>query len=92
MGRPAQVVSWVGQNTRRIAVSVIGFLLVAVGLALLVLPGPGLLVLAAGLAVLATEYAWARRMLDGAKQKLGKARRRGRPAERSAEEPTSGPT
>jgi len=33
------------------------------GLALLVLPGPGLLVLAAGLAVLAVEFHWARRLL-----------------------------
>ena len=47
--------------------SVGGALLVA-GLAMLVLPGPGLLVLAAGMAVLAVEFPWARRMLSEAVQ------------------------
>jgi uncharacterized protein (TIGR02611 family) len=46
----------------------IGFTLLAVGLALLVLPGPGWLTLAAGLALLATEFAWARSLLDRMKR------------------------
>jgi hypothetical protein len=37
---------------------------VALGLALLVLPGPGILALVAGVALLAPHYAWARRILD----------------------------
>jgi len=40
-----------------------GWLLVLIGLAALVLPGPGLLVLFAGLALLATQYEWAERHL-----------------------------
>jgi tellurite resistance protein TerC len=55
---------------RRLLVSVGGFVLLLAGAAMLVLPGPGLLVIAAGLAVLATEYLWARRMLDGVKARL----------------------
>ncbi len=41
-----------------------GVVLVAAGTLMLVLPGPGLLVLLIGLALLATEFAWARRALD----------------------------
>ena len=42
------------------------------GLAMLVLPGPGLLVVVAGLAILGTEFAWARRRLDQAKTAANK--------------------
>ena len=52
----------------------LGFSALALGAAMLVLPGPGLLVIAGGLAILATEYAWARRYLNKFKEegeKLG---------------------
>jgi uncharacterized protein (TIGR02611 family) len=48
---------------RRIAVTVAGTVILAVGLVLLVAPGPGLLVIALALAVFAVEYRWARRHL-----------------------------
>jgi divalent metal cation (Fe/Co/Zn/Cd) transporter len=48
---------------RRIAVTVAGTVILAVGAALLVAPGPGLLVILLGLIVLAVEYEWARRRL-----------------------------
>ena len=48
----------------RAAVVLAGFVVVLVGLALIPLPGPGLLVVAVGLAVLALEFAWAERMLE----------------------------
>ena len=44
---------------RRILILVIGATVVAFGLLLLVLPGPGILVIIVGLAILATEFAWA---------------------------------
>lgn len=53
----------------RILGLVVGWLLVLVGLAALVLPGPGLLALVAGLAVLAQQYEWARRWLKPVKEK-----------------------
>lgn len=62
------------QSSKRIAVLTVGLALVAVGLALLVLPGPGLLVIIAGLAVLATEFAWAEHLLDKAKEQATKAK------------------
>ena len=46
---------------RRIAVTVAGIVILAVGIVLLVAPGPGLLVVALALAVFAIEYRWARR-------------------------------
>jgi len=52
---------------KRSAVTVAGIALLAIGVALMVLPGPGLLLIVAGLAVLATEYAWAHRLLKRAK-------------------------
>ena len=56
------------RGARRIAVLVVGLVLLAAGIVLLVLPGPGLLVTMAGLALLATEYEWARRLLARLRQ------------------------
>ena len=54
---------------KRSVVAVVGGLLTLTGIALLVLPGPGFVLVAAGLAVLATQFAWARRPLDYATNK-----------------------
>jgi uncharacterized protein (TIGR02611 family) len=48
----------------RIGFAVFGFLVVLAGLAMLVLPGPGLIVIAIGLGILALEFAWAERLLE----------------------------
>ena len=48
----------------RIGFALFGFLVVLAGLAMLVLPGPGLLVIAVGLGILALEFAWAERLLE----------------------------
>jgi uncharacterized protein (TIGR02611 family) len=49
---------------RRTWRSIIGFTVLAIGIALIVLPGPAIVVIPIGLAILATEYAWARRVLN----------------------------
>jgi uncharacterized protein (TIGR02611 family) len=69
MATSKDVFTWIGRNGRRAGISVAGFALILAGLAMLVLPGPGVLVIIAGLAVLATEYAWAERALDTTKKK-----------------------
>jgi tellurite resistance protein TerC len=51
------------RTARRIAVAVIGASVVAVGVAMIVLPGPAFLVIPAGLAILSIEFAFARRWL-----------------------------
>ena len=48
----------------RVVVGIVGATVLALGLAMLVLPGPGLLVIPFGLAILATEFVWARRWLQ----------------------------
>jgi len=53
----------------RIGITLIGLATIVVGVLLLPLPGPGWLIIFAGLGLLATEYAWASRL-------LGRARRR----------------
>jgi hypothetical protein len=47
----------------KVSVSIGGPLVILAGVAMLVLPGPGLVVIALGLAMLALEYPWARRLL-----------------------------
>jgi putative transmembrane protein PGPGW len=53
-----------------------GWVLLALGGALLVLPGPGLLVIAAALALLAPEYPWAARLLRSTKDRISALRPR----------------
>lgn len=62
---------------RKIIVTVVGGTILVFGLALLVLPGPAFVVIPIGLAVLATEFVWARRWLRRAKGMVNqrKARR-----------------
>ena len=47
---------------RKFLVAIVGTSVVLVGLIMLVLPGPAILVLPIGFAILATEFAWARRV------------------------------
>ena len=52
------------RRLRRLALEVLGWLFVVLGLAALVLPGPGLVLLVIGVALLSREYEWARRRLE----------------------------
>lgn len=47
-----------------------GFTLVTAGVTMLVLPGPGLLTIAAGLAVLGQDFPWAERLVEGTKERV----------------------
>jgi tellurite resistance protein TerC len=55
---------------RRVIIAVIGGTILLIGLVLLVLPGPALLVIPLGLAILGTEFVWARRWLQKARAML----------------------
>lgn len=65
---PLEVVRFIFRNSKRIAISVIGALFLVAGLGMLVLPGPGVLVIAIGFAILGTEYAWAAAALERTKR------------------------
>jgi uncharacterized protein (TIGR02611 family) len=69
--------SWIHQRPRlrvvyRFIVALFGAALTLVGLALVPLPGPGWLVVFLGLAVLGTEFAWARRLAAVIKRLLAR--------------------
>ncbi len=70
---PAIIARWIAGNAKRIAVFIAGSTVLLAGVAMIVLPGPGILVIIAGLAILATEFVWAERALDKAKQKASQA-------------------
>jgi tellurite resistance protein TerC len=74
---------------RKIVVAVIGATVVALGLALIVLPGPAVVVIPLGLAILATEFLWARRLLRHLRQGTSRlfARRRSAPEREGAAPP-----
>lgn len=66
------------RQVRRILVFVVGSSVLLVGIALIVLPGPAFVAIPLGLAILAAEFAWARRWLRSARAVLplpGGARR-----------------
>ena len=56
---------------KRVIVSVVGATVLLIGVALLVLPVPAFIVIPVGLAILATEYAWARRWLKKVRRIAG---------------------
>jgi len=65
---------FIRRSGKRIAVTIAGFAVLLAGIALLVLPGPGWLLIFLGLTILATQYMWAARLLETAKQKAEQAK------------------
>ena len=64
----------VGQ-AKRLIIMVIGFTILAAGIAMIVLPGPAIVVIPVGLAVLATEFIWARKLLVTVKERYERMRK-----------------
>src|ERR1700735_934124 len=56
------------QQAKRFARNTFGFVLLALGVIMIFTPGPGWLVIVLALAILAAEFAWARRLLDRMKE------------------------
>ncbi len=52
----------------RIGTAILGTLVTVIGIVLIPYPGPGWLIVFAGLAILATEFAWAKRLLAYARR------------------------
>jgi uncharacterized protein (TIGR02611 family) len=68
-----EVFSYTLKKVRRLIIGVVGFTIVLIGIALLVLPGPAFIVIPIGLGLLATEFVWARRLLKKVKVQIKKA-------------------
>ena len=62
------------RNVKRLIVLVVGGTILLIGIALIVLPGPAFIVIPAGLAILATEFVWARTLLNKVKEKAMQAK------------------
>ncbi len=60
------------RQVKRLIVAVTGLTVLAVGLAMIILPGPAIVVIPIGLGILATEFAWARRLLKKMRSKIQK--------------------
>jgi uncharacterized protein (TIGR02611 family) len=64
--RPGGRVAW------RVCVAIAGLVVVIFGIVLLVIPGPGWVVIFLGLSIWATEFSWARSLLTFARRQVGK--------------------
>lgn len=61
-------------KARKVIVTIVGGLLVLIGIILIFIPGPAFVVIPAGLALLATEFEWARKLLKKFREWLHKIR------------------
>src|SRR5262249_42515958 len=59
-----------GRLAMQIVVGILGLVVVAIGIVLIPFPGPGWLIVLAGLAILAIEFVWAQRLLGFTRSKL----------------------
>jgi len=68
-----EVFSYTLKKVRRLIIGVVGFTILLIGIALLVLPGPAFIVIPIGLAILATEFVWAKKLLKKVKDQIKRA-------------------
>jgi tellurite resistance protein TerC len=62
------------RQTKRLIITVIGFTVLLIGLGMVVLPGPAFIVIPIALGILATEFIWAKKLLDRIKSKASNMR------------------
>jgi len=72
-----QLASEYYRYARRLVKVVVGFTLLVIGIALIVLPGPAIVVIPIALAILAGEFVWARKLLKRVKREIRRFSRRG---------------
>jgi len=57
------------KQVKRLIITVVGFTVLLIGIAMIVLPGPAIVVIPLGLGILATEFVWAKNLLNKFKLK-----------------------
>ena len=62
------------RHTKRVVIFVIGMTVLLFGIVLIFTPGPAIIVIPIGLAILATEFVWARKLLSKVKEKMKKTK------------------
>lgn len=70
------MVTWAVRRTRTLIITIIGFTVLGGGIAMIVLPGPAIVVIPVGLAILSTEFDWAKRLLTRVKTSIVRMRER----------------
>lgn len=55
------------RQVKRLMIAIVGFTVLFIGIAMIVLPGPAFLVMPLGIGILATEFVWARSLLKEVK-------------------------
>jgi uncharacterized protein (TIGR02611 family) len=63
------------KQVKRLVIGLIGFTVLVIGVAMIVLPGPAVIVIPIGLGILATEFIWAKSLLSAVKQRIAKNRK-----------------
>jgi len=58
------------KQAKRLIVIVIGFTVLLAGIVMVVMPGPAVIVIPVGLTILATEFLWAKTLLDSLKERI----------------------
>jgi uncharacterized protein (TIGR02611 family) len=92
MADPRDVFRSTTRGGKRFVVAVVGFTVIAIGIVLLPLPGPGWAIIFGGLAILATEFIWARRLRDKVRGYFRQAAANVRARRVNARGDVSGPT
>lgn len=64
------------KSVKRIVVGVVGFTILLIGIFMIVLPGPAFIVIPIGLAILATEFVWAKKLLNKVKAKISEQKKK----------------
>jgi len=57
-------------QAKRAVTAIVGATVLLIGIALVVLPGPAFVVIPVGLAILASEFLWARKLLEAVRSRL----------------------
>ena len=60
------------RQARRVIIAVVGFTVLTIGLAMIVLPGPAFIVIPLALGILATEFVWAKTLIKKVRSKIPK--------------------
>lgn len=55
------------KQAKRLTIAIVGFTVLFIGIAMIVLPRPAFIAIPAGIGILATEFVWARSLLKGVK-------------------------
>ncbi len=58
------------KQLKRVIIGIIGFTILIIGIAMIALPGPAFIIIPAGLSILATEFLWAKKIVQKFKEKF----------------------